>query len=94
MEALSLDFEPVTARIDGHTHVDDFRQLEDQQQACVVTGLHTCGDLHEAVLALFVKEPKITGMCVVGCCYHLITEHGGDDEKEEDEATAAGDKGE
>ncbi len=41
---------------------------------CCLVGLHTCGDLAASCLRLFVKLPPVQLVCVVGCCYHLISE--------------------
>ena len=48
-----------------------------QGHTCIV-GLHTCGDLGGVALRLFLRQPQLRAVCVVGCCYHHITE-----EKEE-----------
>lgn len=42
-----------------------------------ITGLHTCGDLAANVLRLFLQSPTARAVCVVGCCYHQISESGG-----------------
>ena len=39
-----------------------------------VVGLHTCGDLASTALRVFAQEPRARVMCMVGCCYHHITE--------------------
>ena len=44
-----------------------------QKPTCIV-GLHTCGDLGGVVLKLFLRQPQLRAVCVVGCCYHHITE--------------------
>ena len=43
------------------------------QPFCLV-GLHTCGDLCSTALRLFAGIPSARALCVVGCCYHHITE--------------------
>ena len=48
-----------------------------QGHTCIV-GLHTCGNLGGVALRLFLRQPQLRAVCVVGCCYHHITE-----EKEE-----------
>jgi hypothetical protein len=48
-----------------------------QGHTCIV-GLHTCGNLGGVALRLFLQQPQLRAVCVVGCCYHHITE-----EKEE-----------
>lgn len=44
-----------------------------EQPFCLV-GLHTCGDLGSTALRLFTEIPSARALCVVGCCYHHITE--------------------
>lgn len=44
-----------------------------RSSTCLV-GLHSCGDLGGVALRLFLREPQLNTMCVVGCCYHHITE--------------------
>ena len=47
----------------------------DTTQPIGLVGLHTCGDLACTVLRQFVQEPVIIqSVCLVGCCYHHITE--------------------
>ncbi|XP_076824615.1 putative methyltransferase-like protein 25 [Clavelina lepadiformis] len=46
----------------------------DITHGCVIVGLHTCGDLASTITELFVKHSFIKGLCVVGCCYHHLTE--------------------
>ena len=53
-----------------------------QGHTCIV-GLHTCGDLGGVALRLFLRQPQLRAVCVVGCCYHHITE-------EKDEKTGWG----
>lgn len=40
----------------------------------LVSGLHSCGDLACAGVKAFSKDTAVAALCVVGCCYHLITE--------------------
>ena len=47
-----------------------------KRPTCVV-GLHTCGDLGGVALRLFPWQPQLRAVCVVGCCYHHITERDG-----------------
>lgn len=44
---------------------------------CLV-GLHTCGDLGSTALRLFTDVPNAKALCIVGCCYHHITETSGE----------------
>ena len=55
--------------------VDSGGKFSARQRTCLI-GLHTCGDLGGVALRLFLREPQLTAVCVVGCCYHLITEGG------------------
>ncbi|ESO02280.1 hypothetical protein HELRODRAFT_65351 [Helobdella robusta] len=38
------------------------------------TALHACGDLSSHILNLFVDSDRATVLCLVGCCYNLLTE--------------------
>ena len=49
----------------------------DPHKPFCITGLHTCGDLAANVLRLFLQSPAARAVCVVGCCYHHISESGG-----------------
>lgn len=40
-------------------------------------GLHTCGDLAPMALQIFVSEASVRVICIVGCCYHLISQEFG-----------------
>ena len=40
-------------------------------------GLHTCGDLAPMALRIFVSEPTVKVVCIVGCCYHLVSQEFG-----------------
>ena len=42
-----------------------------------LVGLHTCGDLVPMALRIFVNEPLVKLICVVGCCYHLVSQQFG-----------------
>jgi len=39
-----------------------------------VVGLHTCGDLTCNALRVWSSVPEARATCVVGCCYHHVTE--------------------
>ena len=43
-----------------------------------VVGLHTCGDLVPMALRIFVNEPSVKLICIVGCCYHLVSQEYGE----------------
>lgn len=40
-------------------------------------GLHTCGDLAPMALRIFVNEASVRVICIVGCCYHLVSQEFG-----------------
>ena len=42
-----------------------------------IVGLHTCGDLAPMALRIFVNEASIRVICIVGCCYHLVSQEFG-----------------
>ena len=42
-----------------------------------LVGLHTCGDLVPMALRIFVNEPSVKLICIVGCCYHLVSQEVG-----------------
>ena len=42
-----------------------------------VVGLHTCGDLAPVALRIFVTEASVRVICIVGCCYHLVSQEAG-----------------
>ncbi|XP_064398049.1 probable methyltransferase-like protein 25 isoform X3 [Halichondria panicea] len=55
---------------------------EDSSDSCLkepfcIIGLHACGDLTSTALRMFSSLPTAAAVCVVGCCYHHITEEGG-----------------
>ena len=47
-------------------------------QPFAVVGLHTCGDLASTAFRLFAAVPTARSVCIVGCCYHHITEPTGE----------------
>ncbi|XP_018330470.1 methyltransferase-like protein 25 [Agrilus planipennis] len=38
-------------------------------------GLHTCGNLGASSIKIFIKNPKMSALCNVSCCYHFLTEN-------------------
>lgn len=42
-----------------------------------LVGLHTCGDLAPMALRIFVSEASVKVICIVGCCYHLVSQQFG-----------------
>ena len=53
--------------------VDTLGRFSTKSSTCLV-GLHSCGDLGGVALRLFLRQPQLNAVCVVGCCYHHITE--------------------
>lgn len=80
-------FFPLTQTIPTHTkesekdggalleraEVDTSGRFSAKSSTCLV-GLHSCGDLGGVALRLFLRQPQLNALCVVGCCYHHITE--------------------
>ena len=46
-----------------------------------IVGLHTCGDLAPTALRIFSSESSVKLICIVGCCYHLVTQEVGGKKK-------------
>ena len=46
-----------------------------------IVGLHTCGDLAPMALRIFVTEASVKVICIVGCCYHLVSQEVGGEYK-------------
>ncbi|XP_068711394.1 probable methyltransferase-like protein 25 [Montipora foliosa] len=82
-------FFPVTGFVD-HSFVANgelrklFDQLESSDGEChsesngmFLVGLHACGDLVPMALRIFVNEPSVKLICIVGCCYHLVSQQFG-----------------
>lgn len=72
---------PVTQFIDERT---DFVRLAHENfqetfDTFCLTGLHTCGNLAPNSLKIYQKNDKITALCNIGCCYHLLVEEFGQD---------------
>ncbi len=74
-------FVPITMEIYPHDY--DKLLTEAQRLSCgkfsiqkpfCIVGLHACGDLTSIVLRMFASLPTAAAICVVGCCYHHITE--------------------
>lgn len=61
--------EALAAVVDEHFDVDAALGSHDG----VVCGLHTCGELGPSALKIAVRgAPRVRGLCLVGCCYHLL----------------------
>lgn len=43
-------------------------------ESTALVGLHTCGDLASVIMRQFVKYDSLKVLCLVGCCYHHVTE--------------------
>lgn len=52
------------------------RDNGDRLQPSILVGLHACGDLSAIGLRQFVRTELLKAVCIVGCCYHHITETG------------------
>ena len=81
----SSSFCPITMEI-AHSNFDlllmnteklSSGKFVSQKPFCIV-GLHACGDLTSTALRMFSAVPTASAVCVVGCCYHHITEEGGE----------------
>ena len=46
----------------------------DRDEALLLSGLHTCGNLASSTLQLFCNSGAAKALCNVGCCYHLLDE--------------------
>ena len=65
--------DPITSNDKNH----EIKSIQDNIEfnvKCLLTGLHTCGNLASTSLDLFVHSPDLKAICTVGCCYHLLTE--------------------
>ncbi|KAH6923957.1 hypothetical protein HPB50_010093 [Hyalomma asiaticum] len=61
----------LTASVDDHFDMD--AALHGNKEQLLVCGLHTCGELGPSALRLAVHGvPRVRGLCLVGCCYHLL----------------------
>lgn len=82
-------FLPVTGFVDQSFVANgELRKLFDQLESSdrgssleskgmFLVGLHACGDLVPMALRIFVREPSVKLMCIVGCCYHLVSQQFG-----------------
>ena len=72
---LTGSYTPITHYISSNDSIIDIAgDAIDTARPFGLVGLHTCGDLACLILRQFIKEPLIQCVCVVGCCYHHITE--------------------
>lgn len=87
--ASPTSFVPVTGFVDqsfvdngGLTRLFDYQGTTNGvTTGMFVVGLHTCGDLAPVALRIFVTEASVRVICIVGCCYHLVSQEvaGSDD---------------
>lgn len=87
--ATSNSFLPVTGFVDQSFIANgELRKLFDQlavhDEGCFpetngmfLVGLHSCGDLVPVALRIFVSQPSVKLICIVGCCYHLVSQEFG-----------------
>ena len=79
LATIGEDETPVSSQTRGQGSIMEAAERESggkfvsQGPTCLV-GLHTCGDLGGVALKLFLRQPQLRAVCVVGCCYHHITE--------------------
>ena len=83
-EDLHESYCPLTLELKINTIDELLKQVQalsdgkfDPLKPFCITGLHTCGDLAANILQLFLQSPAARAVCVVGCCYHHISESGG-----------------
>ena len=54
---------------------DNYKDIIPQTtENILITGIHQCGDLSSSSIKEFVRNPKVTDLAVVGCCYNCLTE--------------------
>ena len=87
--ATTNSFLPVTGFVDQSFLANgELRKLFDQlslsDEDCFsetngmfLVGLHSCGDLVPVALRIFVSQPSVKLICIVGCCYHLVSQEFG-----------------
>lgn len=75
--SLTQSFTPVTHCLNWN---DDIIEIAgdhfDSDHCAALVGLHTCGDLACFIIRQFVQQNAFQVLCVIGCCYHHITEKG------------------
>ncbi|KER21373.1 hypothetical protein T265_15104 [Opisthorchis viverrini] len=47
--------------------------FEDCDTSYLISGLHCCGDLSEAIVRLFIQDASAQMLVLVGCCYHKMS---------------------
>ncbi|XP_031574064.1 methyltransferase-like protein 25 [Actinia tenebrosa] len=75
---------PVTAHVSSSAQI--YQNLEalfekkntsicnDINKGIILVGLHTCGDLAPTAINIFIKDSVVKALCLVGCCYHLLSQ--------------------
>lgn len=71
---LTMELRPDTATEFLHAAEQKSRGEFNSSRPFCLVGLHTCGDLGSTALRLFAEVPGARAVCMVGCCYHHITE--------------------
>ncbi|XP_032222309.2 probable methyltransferase-like protein 25 isoform X2 [Nematostella vectensis] len=81
-KCISSSYTPITQYVD----VSAFQSgdlfglsTEDTDPRLVLVGLHTCGDLAPTAIKLFIGDESVKALCLVGCCYHLLSQAGSGD---------------
>ncbi|XP_063700037.1 probable methyltransferase-like protein 25 [Culicoides brevitarsis] len=75
------NYRPVTQFIDERTDFVEMAQSNFEQpfETFFLSGLHTCGNLASNSIKIYQNNPKIRGLCNIGCCYHFLVEEFGED---------------
>ena len=64
-------------RLFDELHVGTSDGVDTRSNGMFLVGLHTCGDLAPMALQIFVSDASVRVICVVGCCYHLVSQEFG-----------------
>ncbi|EAL43690.1 hypothetical protein conserved [Entamoeba histolytica] len=68
--------EGYTAFLTAQTTPEEFKSIAKlKDEKVMLTGLHPCGDLTPTLMRFFKAIPQIKTVCMVGCCYHKLTEN-------------------
>lgn len=74
---------PVTAHVNSSAQIyQNLEALFEKKNASlnninegiILLGLHTCGDLAPTAINIFIKDSAVKALCLVGCCYHLLSQ--------------------
>ena len=79
-ESSLLKFRSIAHKVDPTTDLDSivdstFHPVAGYYDKFILAGLHTCGNLSSDVLRLFASSQKATALCLVPCCYNLMSEY-------------------